>query len=166
VGASCKFGSDPLRKEEFFSNGYVHMMRAIDGFDHRKGFKFSTYFTNVLFRNFQRDKKNIVKKSCDYLKIEPPDKREIDYREVNESYNERFVRDILSTVSKSLKNSRKDSNIRVAVIKKYFGIDDGQKKNYREIGEELGCSKERIRVLIHDTLNILKNSNFSYDPLA
>jgi RNA polymerase sigma factor (sigma-70 family) len=166
VRPSSKYGSDSLKKEEFFSNGYVHMMKAIDCFDYRKGFKFSTYFINVLFRNFQRDKTNIAKKSCDYLKSEPQDKREIDYREVNESYNERFVKEILSTVSESLKGSRKDSKIRVAVIKKYFGIDDGEPKTFRGIGKELGFSRERVRVLINDTIKILKKSNFSYDPLS
>lgn len=166
VRPSCKYGSDSLKKEEFFSNGYVHMIKAIDCFDHRKGFKFSTYFTNVIFRNFQKDKKNIIKKSCDHLKTEPQDKREIDYREVNESYNERFVKELLSTVGEYLKNSRKDSKVRVTVIKKYFGIEDGQNKTFRQIGKELGFSRERVRVLINDTIKILKASNFSYDPLA
>lgn len=160
-------GSDSLKKEEFFSNGYVHMMKAIECFDHRMGFKFSTYFTRVLCTNFKKDRIKIAKYSHENLKNEGEilDKREIDHRETNESYNKQFVNKILSAVYKLRRNSRKDYKIRVNVVKKYFGIDDGKQKTLREVGEQFGFSKERTRMLVDDTIDTIKELNFCYDPL-
>ena len=160
-------GSDSLKKEEVFSNGYVHMIKAIDCFDHRRGFKFSTYFTNVLYRNLKKDRIKIAKYSHENLKNEGEilDKREIDHRENNESYNKQFVNKILSAVYKLRRNSRKDYKIRVNVVKKYFGIDDGKPKTLREVGEQFGFSKERTRMLVDDTIDTIKELNFCYNPL-
>ena len=100
-----------------------------------------------------------------FYKGEILDKREIDHRENNESYNKEFVNKILSAVYKLRRNSRKDYKIRVNVVKKYFGIDDGKQKTLREVGEQFGFSKERTRMLVDDTIDTIKELNFCYDPL-
>jgi RNA polymerase sigma factor (sigma-70 family) len=40
--------------EQLFSDGYTHLLRAVDRFDYRKGIKFATYATWVLINNFAR----------------------------------------------------------------------------------------------------------------
>jgi len=159
------FGVDTFNTEEFFSNGYIHMMRAIDFFDHTRGFKFSTYFVNVLYRNFQRDRAKLFDSRCDFLEHDPQDQRDVNYREINHNYNRRFIKDMLATLGESLKGSRKDPVVRAAVIEKYFGIDNGEEKTLHEVGLQFGVSRERIRQLVDDTINVLKKSNISYDPL-
>ena len=159
------FAIGTFNNEEFFSNGYVHMMKAIDCFDYRRGFKFSTYFTNVLFRNLQRDRVKLFDSRCENLEHDPKDQRVIDYREINDSYNKQLVKEMLSNLGESYKNSRKDPTARVAVIEKYFGIDGGEEKTLREVGLEIGVSRERTRQLVDDGIRALKRLKVSYDPL-
>ena len=159
------FAVGTFNNEEFFSNGYVHMMKAIDCFDHRRGFKFSTYFTNVLFRNLQRDRVKLYNGNCENLEHDPKDQRVVDYREINDSYNKQLVKEMLSNLGESYKNSRKDPTARVAVIEKYFGIDGGEEKTLREVGSEIGVSRERTRQLVDDGIRALKRLKVSYDPL-
>jgi RNA polymerase sigma factor (sigma-70 family) len=159
------FAIGTFNNEEFFSNGYVHMMKAIDYFDHRRGFKFSTYFTNVLFRNLQRDRVKLYNGNCENLEHDPQDQRVVDYRETNDSYNKQLVKEMLSNLGESYKNSRKDPTARVAVIEKYFGIDGGKEKTLREVGLEIGVSRERTRQLVDDGIRALKRLKVSYDPL-
>ena len=159
------FGVDTFNTEEFFSNGYVHMIRAIDFFDHRRGFKFSTYFVNVLYRNLQRDRAKLFDSRCEYLEYDPQDQKVADYREINDSYNKQFIKEMLSNLGESYKNTRKDITVRAAVIEKYFGIDNGEEKTLHEVGLQIGVSRERVRQLVDDTILSLKKSNISYDPL-
>ena len=163
--SSKHFGMNTFNTEELFSNGYVHMMKAMEFFDHTRGFKFSTYFINVLYRNLHRDRSKLLNTRCENLDFDPRDSRCEDYREVNESYNKKFIKDMFVDFSKSLKDSRKDPKTRVAVVEKYFGIDNGKTKTLNEVGSQVGISRERVRQLIDDTVNILKESNISYDPL-
>jgi RNA polymerase primary sigma factor len=159
------FGLDTFNNEEFFSNGYIHMIRAIDFFDHRRGFKFSTYFVNVLYRNLQRDRAKLFDSRCEFLEHDPQDQRDVNYREINDNYNKQFVKEMLSSLGESYKNSRKDPVVRAAVIEKYFGIDNGKEKTLNEVGIQFSISRERVRQLVDDTILTLQKSNISYDPL-
>lgn len=159
------FGVGTFNSEEFFSNGYIHMIKAINCFDHTRGFKFSTYFVNVLYRNLQRDRSKLFDDRCEHLGHDPQDQRVVDYREINDYYNKQFIKEMLSNLGESYKNSRKDVSIRAAVVEKYFGTDNGEEKTLHEVGLQIGISRERVRQLVDDTISSLQKSNISYDPL-
>lgn len=46
---------DTLRREELISDSCAHIMKAVERFDYRRGFRFSTYCVNVIQNNLRRD---------------------------------------------------------------------------------------------------------------
>jgi RNA polymerase sigma factor (sigma-70 family) len=59
--------------EQLFSDGYTHLLRAVDRFDYRKGIKFVTYATWVLINNFARADKAARRKLAPALFANSPD---------------------------------------------------------------------------------------------
>jgi len=43
-----KFGRGPYELKDFFQDGLVGLIKAVDSFDHRKGWKFSTYASKII----------------------------------------------------------------------------------------------------------------------
>lgn len=159
---------DSCERDEFFSNGYCHILKAIECFDYRRGFKFSTYCVNILKNNFYRD--SAIKRKHDSLLNTPAgediiDNREQSYSEFNFDYNKKFIEEMFHKMKQKVKNA----DVRIKVIKDYYGID-GTRKNLIELAKELNLSKERIRQIKLDALNILSKKIskevVAYDPLA
>lgn len=46
---------DTVRREELISDACAHVMKAVEKFDYRRGFRFSTYCVNVIQNNLRRD---------------------------------------------------------------------------------------------------------------
>jgi RNA polymerase sigma factor (sigma-70 family) len=155
------YPKDCYDRDEFLSNGYMHMMRAIDFFDYNRGFKFSTYFTNVLKRNLRRDS-GILDKYTSKLNLigEIVSKKEQDLVETNHPYNKKFI----SEIFKLLKD-RSDYKRDVEILKKYHGVDYPKEHTLAEIGNEFGISKERVRQIKESCLEYLRDHSI-YDPLV
>lgn len=155
------FPKDSYNRDEFFSNGYIHMMRAIDFFDYNRGFKFSTYFTNVLKRNLSRDS-GVLDKHTSKLNLigEIVSKKEQDLVEANHPYNKEFISEILK-----LLNRRSEYKRDVEILKKYHGVDYPEEYTLAEIGNEFNISKERVRQIKESCLEYLRD-NSTYDPLV
>lgn len=158
---------DSYERDEFFSHGYCHILKAIDCFDYRRGFKFSTYCVNILKNNFYRDSA-IRRKQDSVLALTDEDgitdNREHSYSEANFSYNKRFIEQMFEKMKEKVKNY----DIRIKIVKDYYGID-GARKNLIELAKELNLSKERIRQIKLDALNILTDKvakELIYDPLV
>lgn len=47
------------------------------------------------------------------------------------------------------------------IIEKYFGLDNGVQCNLEDLGEEFGCTKERIRQLKEKAMKKLRNESFT-----
>ena len=47
------------------------------------------------------------------------------------------------------------------IIEKYFGLDGGTQCNLEDLGEEFGCTKERIRQLKERAMKKLRNESFT-----
>lgn len=47
------------------------------------------------------------------------------------------------------------------IIEKYFGLDGGTQCNLEDLGEEFGCTKERIRQLKEKAMKKLRNESFT-----
>jgi RNA polymerase primary sigma factor len=155
------FPKDSYNRDEFFSNGYIHMMKAMDFFDYNRGFKFSTYFTKVLNSNLHRDSgklENHVSKLN--LPSEISSKKERDLVEFNHPYNKEFISEILK-----LLKGRSEYKRDMEIIKKYHGIDYSQEYTLAEIGNEFGISKERVRQIKESCLEYLRDHS-TYDPLV
>lgn len=154
-----------LEYEEMVSNGYCHVMTAIDNFDFRRGFKFSTYCVNVLKSNLWRDRTTAFKVRAPLEFSESiaaaPSKFEEDFSETNEAYNKRMVEMVFSHIRGSLNRSDE----KVQILKGYFGI--GCKPMIlRELSDKMGVTKERVRQIKKHVLAELGKSGLVYDPVA
>lgn len=155
---------DSFDRDELFSNSYCHIMRAIDCFDYRKRFKFSTYLVHVLRRNLWQDLINLKKhrskteqSECVY---EVCDKKEVDLSKHNIKYNKEVIKEIFACVKKGMK--RPDEKI--LILKEYFGIDC-EAGTLKSLAEKLSLTKERIRQIKLEALKFAKDQ-IKYDPLV
>jgi RNA polymerase primary sigma factor len=159
--------SDTFERDEFFSNGYCHVLKAVDLFDYRMGYKFSTYCTRVLQANLHRD---YIKSKTQQEKLvlgEPlllegkADKSD-GFSNSNHGYNKIFIKELL----KKLKKIHR-SDIKIKVLLDYYGIEnDGKGKKLREIGSELNITRERVRQIKLEALKYLSENCPPYDPLC
>lgn len=162
------FPQDSYERDEFFSHGYCHVMKAVEHFDYRKGYKFSTYCVNVLKYNFYRDNSTKNRLSVflgnELNEDELVDQREADYLEINQGYNRRFIEEMFVKMKTKIANP----DVKIKVIKDYYGLGV-TRKNLNEIAAELCLSKERIRQIKLSALNCLSNQvgkEMIWDPLV
>lgn len=159
--------SDTFERDEFFSNGYCHLLKAIDLFDYRMGFKFSTYCTRVLQTNLHRDYINSKKQQEKLFESKPiiEDEKGPDFSQINQKYNKIFLQNLLEKLKENSKIHRPD--IKIKVLKDYYGInDEGVGKKLREIGSELNITRERVRQIKLEALKYLNKNCPVYDPLC
>lgn len=157
---------DSFEYHEMLSNAYCHIMKAIDNFDFRRGFKFSTYCVNVLKTNLGRDRGTLEKLKAPLENWEcidsTPSRFDADFSEVNSSYN----KEIIEKVFEFLKRTMNKPEDKVEVLRGYYGLEGGEPMLLRELGEKLGISKERIRQIKRQALEAATNCGLVYDPLV
>lgn len=165
VNVNKMFPGDTFENQEYFTNGYSHLLKAIDCFDHTRGFKFSTYATWVLKRNLARDRNINYKNSSKFEALEENeliDKKEVNYNDINEIYNREFIKKVME----KLKNSTMvNPSVKVKILSECYGVNGCEKKTLEQIGKELNLSKERIRQIKTNIIDYL-SSNIVYDPLC
>jgi RNA polymerase sigma factor (sigma-70 family) len=129
---------------ELISDGNMSLMRAVDKFDYTRGFKFSTYASWAVMKNFARSipeqrrhgerYQTGREEMLDLVGSLAPDDGESDHLAV-----------VRGTVDRML--AALDTRER-AIIRQRYGLDDqGQPQTLEQIGRRLGVSKERIRQL-------------------
>jgi RNA polymerase primary sigma factor/RNA polymerase sigma factor len=134
--------------ETFFdliSDGNITLMRAVDKFDFSRGFKFSTYATWAIRRDFARSipsefrHRERFNTGCDdYLDGAAAPPTDQFQEELRQSKREDGVRRVLECL-----DDRERS-----IISDYFGLSRGQEPvTLKTIGNRLGISKERVRQL-------------------
>ncbi len=136
-----------LDPDDLFSDGITILYKCIRSFDVTRGFKFSTYASNAVYRHFNKLRRN---------------KRE----SFNLSFNEDFVcgkdtedvsklietEELKSILFKNLKYlSEKERN----VLEQRFGLNQEQ-KSLREIANQYNFSKERARQITEQSLEKLR----------
>lgn len=135
-------------KEDQLAEAYANVMKAVDYFDYRRGFKFSTYCTWVLKKNSCRqyhEEQRHFAISSDFEDLQSRDSG----HEVESNYR---------TVQRAVRRLLKKVTPREAfVLKNRFGIDC-EPMTLKDIGKVLGVSKERIRQLEKRGLDMLRGS--------
>ena len=125
---------------ERLSDGNLALIQAVDGFDFARGNKFSTYATwairNALARSVQRSiRRRYPLALCEESLTVPDSGTDEHEREEDRERCRSAVRRWLG---------RLDQRERRILASRY-GIGGGPKHTLREIGRELGISKERVR---------------------
>ncbi|QDU63801.1 RNA polymerase principal sigma factor HrdA [Planctomycetes bacterium Pan216] len=139
---------------ELISDGNVSLMRAVEKFDYSRGFKFSTYASWAIIKNFARTIPAENRHRDRYLTGQElafeltPDNRADEY-EVESSHKQ-----MQSAVENIL--SRLDERERKVIIYRY-GLDDRiNPQTLEQVGSKFGVTKERIRQIEARAINKLR----------
>jgi len=136
--------------DEFMGEGHVTLMRAVEKFDFSRGVKFSTYATWAIVNgcNALLKKQSTLQRlqSAEGIEDVVPDHRVT----AGEEQSLQAIRQAVGELLLGL-NSRER-----AIIEARFGFDVHQSPTLKEIGDDLGISKERVRQLQQRALEKLR----------
>ena len=124
--------------------GNMALLRAVEGFDCARGFKFSTYACRAILKSFTR----MANKSNRYRARFPtefdPAYEQSDWDETCHNEAAKYCTEMLVKILD--RNSAELSPIEVEVIVGRFGFgDQGKRKTLVQMGRQLGLTKERVR---------------------
>lgn len=159
---------DSVHCNELISNSYCHMIKIIDRFDYRKGFKFSTYFSHAIFKNLIRDTGSERNKKDRYYRELSNGEELISCDDgSNFIYDQVFVKKLFCFLESSSFEKMKISDF--LILKKYYGVCGENKHTLKDLSKELGVSKERVRQIKLKAEIFIKNNigkfEIKYDPV-
>lgn len=130
--------------DDIVSEGNMALLRAVDGFDCSRGFKFSTYACQAIFKSFSRlatmNNKYRLRFPVEFdPSYEKSNCADVRHEEAVEYHSEQLVK-ILESNSAGLTTTD------MAVIKGRYALGGTpSRKTLLEMGQILGLSKERVR---------------------
>jgi RNA polymerase sigma factor (sigma-70 family) len=129
---------------EIVSDGNVSLMRGVEKFDYSRGFKFSTYASWAIMKNYART----VPEHKHHLDRYQTGREELLERlssPVPEEHESDYLPAVRSTLDRMLGTlDDRERNI----LRQRFGLDEHREpQTLQQIGQRLGVSKERIRQL-------------------
>ena len=137
--------------DEFVAEANGILLYAIDKFDFSRGYRFSTYATHAiqrhLFRLIGRVHKRSQRETTESSAPETAISGDVRTDEPTAGDYLTAANAIVSRMSEVLDERE------TAIVVRRFGLDDsGKSHSLREIGEQLGISKERVRQLLQQSV--------------
>jgi RNA polymerase primary sigma factor len=140
---------------EIVSDGNASLIRAVERFDANRGFKFSTYATWAIIKNFARGLTDEKRRRARFVSGHEHVLAVAQDNRLNDQVDQSDHRRMQEVVEKML--HRLDDRERRILIGRY-GIGGVNARTLEQIGRELGISKERVRQLesrAHEKLRTL-----------
>lgn len=142
---------------DLISDGNVSLMKAIEKFDYARGFRFSTYATWAIVKNFARE----IPESRGHYRRYVTGQDELlaaaaDHRAPDDPGPEADRRRIRQTIAEGLETlSQREREI----VAGHFGLSQGgTPQTLEQLGRRFGVTKERIRQIERRALDRLKES--------
>lgn len=140
---------------EVISDGNVSLIRAVEKFDYARGFKFSTYASWAIMKNYARTVPEehyhgtrYVTGQGELLESAP------DHRATTDESLDR------ATLSRALQEGMRDLSPRErAIVSEHFGLFGAEtSKTLEELGRRFGVTKERVRQIERRALDKIKGA--------
>lgn len=129
---------------ELVSDGNMSLMRAVDKFDYSRGFKFSTYASWAIIKNFARS----VPEQRVHRDRYQTGREELLEKCVGvspEEYEGDFIPAARNALDRMLESLEERD---AAILRQRYGLDNhGRSQTLEQVGKSFGVSKERIRQL-------------------
>jgi RNA polymerase primary sigma factor len=153
VSIAKKHLSGPQSLFELISDGNVSLIKAVDKFDYARGYRFSTYASWAVMRNFAR---SVPRERYQLDRFSTGQEEVLDIAAGLKSYDPDEVN--LSELRESIDAMLIHLAPRErAVLIDHYGLDDsGQAKTFDQLGRQLGISKERVRQIELQALKKLR----------
>jgi len=156
VSIAKRYTSAPAHLFELISDGNMSLIRAVEKFDFARGFRFSTYATWAIMKNFARTIPTELRQQARFhtggeerlMSIEDirPDSAR---REAAQSERQLEVSRILNHLDERERQ----------IIQHRFGLDHARNPmTLKEVGRVMGVTKERIRQLEARAMAKLRNA--------
>jgi RNA polymerase primary sigma factor/RNA polymerase sigma factor len=144
--------------DNLLSDCFANIIKAVDGFDFRRGFKFSTYCTWVLMNNSLRDHQS-DKKFQEKFATNVADtslKHKIDESALDEDEKRDKIEKIQGDMTTIFQLLAAKGNRDLEIILEYYGLKDGKKKTLKQISEAMDITKERVRQIRNNAITYLQ----------
>lgn len=144
--------------DNLLSDCFTNIIKAADGFDFRRGFKFSTYCTWVLMNNslrdHQADKKfgDTFATNIDDLGANAQGDDDAIEKDLRTERSETIHKHIIQIFNALNNRDEREADI----VAEYFGIKDGKKKTLKEISEAMNITKERVRQIRNGAIEYIQ----------
>lgn len=140
--------------EEFVAEGNAILLNAIDKFDFARGYRFSTYATHAVQRHLFRLVGRRNKRRLRELTETSSTLLDSSVAPESDGPTEQQVMEAAKTIMAQIDEVL---DVRAArIVRGRFGLNEtGKGKSLREIGEELGISKERVRQILQQSVERL-----------
>ncbi|MCK5114203.1 MAG: sigma-70 family RNA polymerase sigma factor [Phycisphaerae bacterium] len=146
--------SGPLNLFELVSDGNISLMRAVEKFDYARGFRFSTYASWAIMRNFAR---SVPKERYHLDRFSTGHDELLDIAAGLRTYEpqEGGIAELRDDIEQLLSHL---SLREQTVLMSHFGLNEkGESKTFEQVGKDLGISKERVRQIELKALEKLRD---------
>jgi RNA polymerase sigma factor (sigma-70 family) len=146
---------------ELISDGNLSLIHAVEKFDYTRGFKFSTYASRAIMKNYARSRSADKSRGSRFITGHEEAFEVVAAHRTSEHESE-CTRKRMQEAIKGMLVRLDDRENRIIVSR--YGLNGGEKLTLEQLGKELGLTKERVRQLSSRALEKLRDLSLRLQP--